>query len=422
MLLYLDTLIGFAVVMLVISLLITILTQAVSALLNHRGGNLRWGLKALFEHIDPGAYAQLAANANGLAHEVLRHDLISDSWFSDNKVMHWFAGWVPGLMKLFGRLQLASAIRPNELVSILRQIASRATPPGVLADLPAAAWAGLQANITALLAAPNPDATREMNQAAGVAAAAVAAIPAQAATALLQDSVNAVRNTAGNLEAWFGSIMDRVAQKFAMYMRLWTVLFACAFAFGSGLNSIVLISDLYGNATLRNALVGGGQQISGTAATVLDSQNTLAAKFTASLQKALQNANIAAPQPPAIQTTAAGIAWIQANVPAAQVAAVTADFNSISTAASQQFIQDLAQNATTVISASSKAGFDVLKFRWPANWWAAKFTGWGLGYFGGVLITAALLSLGAPFWFNALKSMTNLRPILASKEKSEQTA
>jgi hypothetical protein len=37
-----------------------------------------------------------------------------------------------------------------------------------------------------------------------------------------------------------------------------------------------------------------------------------------------------------------------------------------------------------------------------------------------VLITAALLSLGAPFWFNALKSMTNLRSVLASKQKSEK--
>jgi hypothetical protein len=43
MLSYLDTAIGFAVVMLGVSLLITILTQMVSALVNHRGGNLIMG-------------------------------------------------------------------------------------------------------------------------------------------------------------------------------------------------------------------------------------------------------------------------------------------------------------------------------------------------------------------------------------------
>jgi len=49
---YLDTLIGFTVVMLVVSLLITILTQVVSALINHRGSNLKWGLETLFANID----------------------------------------------------------------------------------------------------------------------------------------------------------------------------------------------------------------------------------------------------------------------------------------------------------------------------------------------------------------------------------
>ena len=32
----------------------------------------------------------------------------------------------------------------------------------------------------------------------------------------------------------------------------------------------------------------------------------------------------------------------------------------------------------------------------------------------GILVSAALLSLGAPFWFNTLKSLTNLRPTLAN--------
>ena len=32
----------------------------------------------------------------------------------------------------------------------------------------------------------------------------------------------------------------------------------------------------------------------------------------------------------------------------------------------------------------------------------------------GILITAGLLSLGAPFWFNILRSLSNLRPLLAN--------
>ncbi len=39
----------------------------------------------------------------------------------------------------------------------------------------------------------------------------------------------------------------------------------------------------------------------------------------------------------------------------------------------------------------------------------------------GTAVSAALLGLGAPFWFNALKSLTNLRPSLANKQ-GRQTA
>jgi hypothetical protein len=47
-------------------------------------------------------------------------------------------------------------------------------------------------------------------------------------------------------------------------------------------------------------------------------------------------------------------------------------------------------------------------------------------HFWGTAASAALLSLGAPFWFNILKTFSNLRPILANKEdkkaKAEQEA
>ena len=86
MLIYVDTIIGFSVVMLAVSLLITILNQIVSALLNHRGSNLRWGLKTLFANIDPQAFPTINANAEKLATAVLGHCLVSDSWFSENKI------------------------------------------------------------------------------------------------------------------------------------------------------------------------------------------------------------------------------------------------------------------------------------------------------------------------------------------------
>jgi hypothetical protein len=37
-----------------------------------------------------------------------------------------------------------------------------------------------------------------------------------------------------------------------------------------------------------------------------------------------------------------------------------------------------------------------------------------LHHLGGMLITAGLLTLGAPFWFNLLKNLMNLRPAVAT--------
>jgi len=51
------------------------------------------------------------------------------------------------------------------------------------------------------------------------------------------------------------------------------------------------------------------------------------------------------------------------------------------------------------------------------SWWAALGAHWS-----GVLVSIVLLSLGAPFWFNLLRSLSNLRPTLANKDAAQQEA
>lgn len=42
-------------------------------------------------------------------------------------------------------------------------------------------------------------------------------------------------------------------------------------------------------------------------------------------------------------------------------------------------------------------------------------------HFWGIVASIAMLSLGAPFWFNTLRNLSNLRPIVARKvEKSQE--
>src|SRR5215468_10844857 len=71
----LDTVIAFAVIMTVISLLITIIVQMVSAALSLRGKNLANALALTFQTIDP----NLQQRAYSLANQILRDPIFSDS-------------------------------------------------------------------------------------------------------------------------------------------------------------------------------------------------------------------------------------------------------------------------------------------------------------------------------------------------------
>ena len=337
MLSYLDTAIGFAVVMLGVSLLITILTQMVSALVNHRGGNLLWGITTLFANIDPARYPNLTAQSDSIARLVLTHRLVSDSWFSNNRVAMGIASKFPVLGKLFARFQIASAIRPVELTDILRHLSAN-----TLAGQPVAA------EIRTLLgsAASATASQRASRAASAVAGAPAAGTPGTAAVPVIQSAVDAVRDTAGRLEDWFNSMMDRVSQKFAMYMRLWTVVFACAIAFGTGLNAPQLLIDLYTNGAVREQLVSTAAPLAETAQSLLAGnpattpdaiQNPLTVTYTGALEQALKEANVQTANPPQnIATPGAGRQWIQNNIAdAAQNASVLAHFETDSQAAAR---------------------------------------------------------------------------------------
>ncbi len=84
------------------------------------------------------------------------------------------------------------------------------------------------------------------------------------------------------------------------------------------------------------------------------------------------------------------------------------------------FTQNSAKSAEQIRSLLQKGGLQLFSFRWPRS-----FADFGdsiksfFSHFWGILVSGALLSLGAPFWFNSLKALTNLRPVVAQKEKKE---
>ena len=78
----LDTVIAFAVIMTVLSLLITLFVQMVSATLSLRGKNLANALALTFQTIDP----TIGKYAHSLAAQILRDPIFSDSlWQKKNR-------------------------------------------------------------------------------------------------------------------------------------------------------------------------------------------------------------------------------------------------------------------------------------------------------------------------------------------------
>jgi len=381
MLAYLDTLIGFAVVMLGASLVITILTQMISGLFSHRGANLRWGLTTMFQNFPD--CPLLKANAANVAKDVLTHPLISDSIFSMKPA--WLAD----------RIRLAQAIDPDELVVILKDLSRKPAYTAI---------AGLAAEIDTLIDARNSAADRHLTMI--TSSPALAGLLVSGAAPLLQGTVNSIQADAGKIEAWFNATMDRVSARFTTYIRLWTVAFAVALALGTGLNAVTLLNDLYTNGAFREAVAGSATQMMDLAGRVLPNgpQDVATKMYTDAVTKAIADSSAKADTAPSgIASENAARAWLTAHVSdTAQQSAALSAFEKV-------LMNERVQDAAAVRTILTKASFDVRQFGWkPDQPYGPQIPG--------ALVTAALLSLGAPFWFNMLKQLTNLRPILANKQ------
>jgi hypothetical protein len=362
----LDTAIAFAVVLLGVSMIVTLLTQIVSGLFAYRGRYLLEGLEELFKTLDP----DLSDKAKALAKNVLSHPIASDSMFAK----------VPGAPEAW---KLASAIRPEELVRLLNH-------PDIKKDDVAASIDKMLGSINPTIAREirvieglfqktSPNATTATQPTGGINLPAAvgapvpgnppsqlaAVLPALAITGgdLLKQISTRADQAVGNLEAWFSSAMDRVSQRYTLKMRIWTIIFSFAVALFAHFDAFRVYADISAQPSLRTALVGATDTMMKQAVEVLNQSPPSAAQGQA------------AQAPPDIQRLANELKLVQ-----------------------QTF---------------GGAGFQLIPYPWPGYIYGKR-------EFVGIMVAAALLSLGAPFWFNALKSLSNLRPVVADKQAKEQ--
>ena len=408
----LDTFIAFAVVILGVSMLITVLNQMVTALLGLRGANLRWGIETLLEQVDAG----LARDARAISDRVLQHPLISDSTWS--KTQHW-----PVVGPLVSRWRLASAVKVGELVNVLRKIAQPIPDDGQPTTV--------EQRLTAFLAKHDAQASQRAQE----ATAAINALTPQALEkidTLLPHLAAKARRTSADLELWFDTVMDRVSQRFALRMRLWTVFFSLAVALTLHLDASVLLTAIRSDPQLRAGLVAAAGTMTKQAEEVFRLSVTSIFQSAAERLKKEIPELAKAPLPdPALDSERKGVNWIAEHLSDDESRRkAVARYGQIVQEEFKRFTGELKTMSDTIQKNLAETGFTLVPdYRthhegvWP-DWFPLAARGerspdW-YKHFLGILATAALLSLGAPFWFHTLKTASSLRPVVASKEKEER--
>ncbi|MBI3472622.1 MAG: hypothetical protein HY013_14805 [Candidatus Solibacter usitatus] len=362
----------------------------IAALFGYRGTHLLWGLRELLKTIDP----KLEAQAEEIATRVLTHPLVSDSVFSgfgnSNKY--------PLLHRLTRRWRLASAIQPAELIRVLVLVAAEP-----------------RQTIDAFLNQADPEVQRKARLLAEVLRQ-VAPAEALKAERFIDHISDATQQAVGSVEAWFHSTMDRVSQRFALWMRGWTVAFAILFAFGAHLDSLFLVKQISSNAEVRAKLVNSADAMLRTASAVAENPDLpkILAGAVAQLKTKEPDATRGIGEPPTFQTRDAAAAWFSGA--AKGDAKLVAEF--------QQILNDSLKTPTSTLQAQANdikrllgdSGIQLLPSPYPGIHFNGKRE------VAGILVTAAFLSLGAPFWFNALKGLSNLRPTLAGRSPQPKAA
>lgn len=377
----LDILIGLSVVMLVVSMAVTLVTQFFLTLVAARGRHLLNGLSDLLQQLHPGA-SRLDAQA------VARLVLTSPA--------------VRGMG--VGPWGLGDVVHREELTKLLLDLAA--------------------GNLTRTLSAAETQAVDQLKQAmanAGIANPAQTldnvrmfalqleksnpemAADARHSIALLQEASS---NYLGKINFWFDQTMDRVSSRFTFNARVWTLVSATIVALVLQLDTVSLVNKLAMDDKMREKFV----ELATNVQKRIDAESGGAGPAAAVAPAPVPAASA---QPPA-QSPAPTTAGEQTSAAAPPVAPPAAPESTpaqpAKPAATGYHYEDLEFLEAQGIVAIPTSGAQ----------WLANFRNHRVNP-GGVLVSILLLSLGAPFWYSALGKLLQLRSLLAQKDDAQRT-
>ena len=358
-----DVLIGLVVVLLALSMAVTVITQSITTIINSRGRHLRRGLADLLQQLDPALTATLS---DAVATRLLTHPLVcgSNTPIAGNGSAK---GVMASIRRLLGGRRLGNVVHREEFTKLLMILATDNGSAGLDAKAATALKTALQENGIA-----DPEAALK-----GIRTLALRlerANPelshvARQNIAILQQAES---DFVAKINSWFDQTMDRTAQRFTASTRAITFAGAFVVAIGMQVDTLSLVNRLSADDKLRDAFVQEAIKI--------NNERPAAATNEGDTSK---------PAPPAGQQDASTPAQSQENAKAQEYRAFLAEYG--------------------VIKLPSEG---------LGEWWESLKKA---NYFG-LLITALLLSLGAPFWYSALGSLLQLRSVLAVKDDAQRSA
>lgn len=332
---HLDAAVGFAVVLLLLSLVITIAVQLVVTVSGMRGYNLLWGLRRLLHHA-----GLPVAKQKALADTVLKHDLVRRSSF------------LPYVRR-------ATDIHRDEFIRLLSTVAKHEK---------------------------------------------------------LEAEVNAAKK---DIEDWFDRVMERTTERYVSKTRWIGVGLAIVLVIMLRVDVIHIFERIERDAGLRARLVAAAPRAFGLA----DSAGAVTAEAGRIASTALREARDSLdPQlqslvpdsiPDDLRFRSDAEAWLAGNVTDTMARArLAAIFERTHERRGRESAARLDSSLTRLVAEVSDTTFILLR---PGRAALSEPRHWL-----GMLLAVALISLGSPFWYNALRQLSNLRPVVATRIAQER--
>jgi len=415
MLEHVDTVLSFAVVMLLLSLLVTTIVQIAVTALSLRSKILKMGIERLLKQVAP----DLNDYAANIANAVVCHPAVGAKKSCPAAILEKLWRRVTGRQTATAQEPCTTDIKKEELIRLLDDLATSPT-----SKLDENAKRALK-QVMGVAVLPEVKTLADRVQAELIKAFSADAEVAKIKR-IVEYATESSRRATADVTTWFDTVIDRTTDEFRQRTRWITIGCAVVLPLVFHVDSLQIFRQLTSNPELRTKLVQMADGALDKAAQSLSLAEGSASLASTALQQActdcpaLATAYALRNVPGGLATRTQGVAWLDVkfsepkdpNHPKMFLAKYHEHFDEI--AATQ--LQGLAQCAKEIKTTLDESKLTIFEIPDTSEDFWKHYWGWWDGrHFWGTLVTAVFLSLGAPFWYNTLKQLSNLRPAIAQK-------